>query len=109
MLYTLIAIAGATTIGTQILLYALGAQFYSMSIHSTCLGWASGIGRNGAIVGPILGGALMAAELPLQANFLAFAIPGTIAAVAMTVFSLREQARQRQDVTQLRTKPATAA
>ena len=41
--------------------------------------------------------------------FLAFATPGAIAAVAMTVFSLREQARQRQDVTQLRTKPATAA
>ena len=108
VLYTLIAIAGATTIGTQILLYALGAQFYSMSIRSTGLGWASGIGRNGAIVGPILGGALMAAELPLQANFLAFAVPGAIAAIAMTVFSLREQARHRQQSAQLRTKPATA-
>lgn len=108
VLYTLIAIAGATTIGTQILLYALGAQFYSMSIRSTGLDWASGIGRNGAIVGPILGGALMAAELPLQANFLAFAVPGAIAAIAMTVFSLREQARHRQQSAQLRTKPATA-
>ncbi len=108
VLYTLIAIAGATTIGTQILLYALGAQFDSMCIRSTGLGWASGIGRNGAIVGPILGGALMAAELPLQANFLAFAVPGAIAAIAMTVFSLREQARHRQQSAQLRTKPATA-
>ena len=94
VLYLLIAIAGATTIGTQILLYALGAKFYEMNIRSTGLGWASGIGRNGAIVGPILGGALLAAELPLQANFLAFAIPGAVATVAMIVFALREQARR---------------
>ena len=88
VLYTLIAIAGATTIGSQILLYALGAHFYEMAIRSTGLGWASGIGRNGAVVGPLLGGALMAAELPLPANFLAFAIPGAVACVAMGVFSM---------------------
>lgn len=88
VLYFLIFIAGATTIGTQILLYACTAQFYGLSIRSTGLGWASGIGRNGAIVGPLLGGALLAISLPLQLNFMAFAIPGAIAALAMTVFAL---------------------
>lgn len=88
VLYGLIAIAGATTIGTQILLYACAAQFYGLSIRSTGLGWASGIGRNGAIVGPLLGGALLGINLPLQLNFMAFAIPGAIAAIAMLVFSL---------------------
>ena len=88
MLYLLIFIAGATTIGTQILLYAGTAQLYGLSIRSTGLGWASGIGRNGAIVGPLLGGALMGIELPLQLNFMAFAIPGAIAALAMLVFAL---------------------
>lgn len=100
VLYTLIAIAGATTIGSQILLYALGAHFYEMAIRSTGLGWASGIGRNGAVVGPLLGGALMAAELPLTANFLAFAIPGAVACVAMGVFSMAKSSAQ---------VPATAA
>jgi AAHS family benzoate transporter-like MFS transporter len=61
-----------------------------LNIRSTGLGWASGIGRNGAIVGPLLGGALMAIELPLQLNFMAFAIPGAIAALAMTAFALNE-------------------
>lgn len=56
------------------------AQLYGLSIRTTGVGWASGIGRNGAIVGPLLGGALMAIELPLQLNFKAFAIPGAIAA-----------------------------
>lgn len=86
VLYSLITIAGATVIGTQILLYACAAQFYGLSIRSTGLGWASGIGRNGAIVGPLLGGALLGINLPLQLNFIAFAIPGVIAALAMTLF-----------------------
>jgi len=91
LLYLLIFVAGATTIGTQILLYACAAQFYGLSIRSTGLGWASGIGRNGAIVGPLLGGALLGINLPLQLNFLAFAIPGAIAAIAMSVFAISSQ------------------
>ncbi|MES2868565.1 MAG: MFS transporter [Pseudomonadota bacterium] len=86
VLYLLIFVAGATTIGTQILLYAGTAQFYGLSIRSTGLGWASGIGRNGAILGPLLGGALMGMNLPLQLNFIAFAVPGAIAALAMALF-----------------------
>jgi len=89
MLYLLIVIAGATTIGTQILLYANTAQFYPLAIRSTGLGWASGIGRSGAIVGPLLGGWLMAAALPLKMNFLVFAVPGLVAALAIGVFLLR--------------------
>ena len=86
VLYLLIILAGATTIGTQILLYANTAQFYPLAMRSTGLGWASGIGRTGAIVGPLLGGSLMAAALPLKMNFIAFAIPGLIAALAMGFF-----------------------
>nr|WP_279222881.1 MFS transporter [Stutzerimonas kunmingensis] len=88
VLYTLIFIAGATVIGTQILLYATAAQFYGLSIRSTGLGWASGIGRNGAIVGPLLGGALLGINLPLQLNFMAFAVPGVVAALAMAAFAI---------------------
>lgn len=91
VLYLLIFLAGATTIGTQILLYASAAQLYGLSIRATGLGWASGIGRNGAIVGPLLGGALMAFELPLQLNFMVFAIPGAIAALAMMTYVLSER------------------
>lgn len=104
VLYTLLTIAGATTIGTQILLYATVAQFYGLTIRSTGLGWASGVGRTGAIVGPLLGGALMAISLPLQANFIAFAIPGAVAAAAMTVFVV--YGRRRALVEQAPAAPA---
>jgi len=88
-LYTLMGIAGATTIGSQILLYAYVAQYYPTSIRSTGLGWASGIGRNGAIVGPMLGGTLLALALPHHMNFLALAIPGAIATVAIALVDRR--------------------
>lgn len=93
VLYLLITLAGATTIGTQILLYANTAQFYPLSMRSTGLGWASGVGRTGAIVGPLLGGTLMAAALPLQMNFLAFAVPGLVAAMTMGIFVLTQRGR----------------
>ncbi|MEH6386480.1 MAG: aromatic acid/H+ symport family MFS transporter [Pseudomonas profundi] len=97
VLYGLIAIAGATTIGSQILLYACAAQFYDMNIRSTGLGWASGIGRNGAIVGPLLGGALMGIALPLQYNFMAFALPGAVAAIAMMAFAISSERGMRAE------------
>ncbi len=79
----LIAIAGATTIGSQTLLYAYAAQFYPAAIRSTGVGWASGIGRNGAIAGPLLGGGLLALALPHHLNFAALTIPSLVAAAAV--------------------------
>lgn len=95
-LYTLMGIAGATTIGSQILLYAYVAQYYPTSIRSTGLGWASGIGRNGAIVGPMLGGTLLALALPHHMNFLALAVPGAIATVAIALVGRRIRPRSIQ-------------
>ncbi|ENB9666827.1 MULTISPECIES: MFS transporter [Pseudomonas] len=90
VLYLLIAVAGASTIGTQILANACAVQYYPPHIRSTGLGWAMGIGRLGAIVGPVLGGVLHSANLPYQSSFLAFAIPGAIGAVAILLFIRRQ-------------------
>jgi AAHS family benzoate transporter-like MFS transporter len=87
LLFLMVFVAGATTIGTQILLYASVAQLYNLSVRSTGLGWASGVGRIGAIVGPTMGGALLAMEFPLQQNFLIFSVPAAISALAMLVFA----------------------
>jgi AAHS family benzoate transporter-like MFS transporter len=96
VLYLLIFIAGAGTTGTQILLYASVAEFYNLSVRSTGLGWASGMGRVGAIVGPMLGGLLMAAKLPMAMNFVAFAIPGVIAVLATLVFIIASRQQSAQ-------------
>lgn len=93
ILFLLVFVAGATTIGTQILLYASVAQLYNLSVRSTGLGWASGVGRIGAIVGPTLGGVLLAQQLPLQQNFLIFAVPAAVSALAMAVFAVSNARR----------------
>ena len=94
LLFLLVFVAGATTIGTQILLYASVAQLYNLSVRGAGLGWASGVGRIGAIVGPTFGGALLARELPLEQNFLIFAIPALISALAMLVFAFSNAGRR---------------
>lgn len=83
VLYTLITIAGASTIGSQILLYTFVAQYYPSSVRSTGMGFASGVGRIGAIAGPVLTGALLSLQLAHQMNFMMIAIPGVIASLAI--------------------------
>ncbi len=89
LLNALLVIAGATTIGTLAVIHAYASQFYPAHVRSTGVGWAAGIGRLGAIAGPMLGGSLLALELPFQENFLAFALPGVIGALAIGFIRVR--------------------
>ncbi len=83
VLFVLLGLAGASTIGTQIVANAYAGQFYPMAVRATGLGWALGIGRSGAILAPILIGMLVGMRLPLQQNFVAIAIPAVIGMVAV--------------------------
>lgn len=82
-LYLLVALAGASTIGTQIVGCAYAGQFYPIGIRATGIGWTLGMGRGGAILAPILIGVLVAMGLPLAQNFMAIAVPGLVAALAV--------------------------
>ncbi|WP_306417022.1 MFS transporter [Halobacillus sp. Marseille-P3879] len=68
--------------GAQNIVQAYVSQYYP-PFRSTPLGMASGIGRFGGLLGPILGGFILSATLPIQLNFVAFAVPGAIAAIAL--------------------------
>lgn len=63
-------------------LYAVAAWLYPMEIRNTGIGWGIGAGRTGAIVGPMIGGALVGMGLSMTANFIIFAGPLVIAALA---------------------------
>ncbi|WMJ20354.1 MFS transporter [Geobacillus kaustophilus] len=84
-LYILVGIAGACTIGTQIIANAYVSQYYPADMRSSGIGWALGIGRLGAIVGPLMGGILLNIHLNTFYNFVAFAIPGLIAAICVWI------------------------
>lgn len=89
VLYICIAVAGAASIGGQILLLAYMSQFYSSNIRATGLGMALGVGRLGAILGPILCGWLLSLSLPLTYNFIALAIPCMIAVISVSMIHYR--------------------
>lgn len=92
VLFVLVGLAGASTIGTQIVTYAYAGQFYPMAVRGTGIGWASGVGRAGAILAPIVIGTLVGMALPLQQNFVAIAVPAVVAALAVSLIDNRRSA-----------------
>jgi AAHS family 4-hydroxybenzoate transporter-like MFS transporter len=84
-------------------LNALAAISYPSRIRTTGLSWAQGAGRAGAMLGPALGGVLIARDMGVPGVFLITAIPQMLAAVA--IFALwRVRARGGNGAL-----PATAA
>lgn len=91
-LFLIVALAGASTIGTQIVTYAYAGQFYPATARGTGIGWASGVGRSGAILAPIVIGILVGMSLPLQQNFVAIAVPAVIAMLAVILIDHKRSA-----------------
>jgi AAHS family benzoate transporter-like MFS transporter len=83
-LYVVVAAAGLGSVGTQILLNGYVASYYDADHRASALGWTLGVGRLGAILGPTVGGWLLASSLGVDWNFYAFAL----AAVTGTVLVL---------------------
>ena len=87
LLFTVIFIAGFCVPGGQAGINALAATYYPTDLRSTGIGSGLGIGRIGAIVGPLVAGNLLGRHWPTSQLFIAAAIPALISAIA--VFSLR--------------------
>jgi AAHS family 4-hydroxybenzoate transporter-like MFS transporter len=85
MLFVIVFIAGWCVVGGQPGLNALAATFYPTDLRSTGVGWALGIGRAGAIVGPYIGGMLMANKWTTQQLFMAAALPALVSTLTMVV------------------------
>jgi AAHS family 4-hydroxybenzoate transporter-like MFS transporter len=79
--------AGFCVVGGQIAANALAAGFYPTSVRASGVGWALGIGRVGSIVGPLVGGALLAAKWSTSAVFMAAAAAAFCAALAAVLLS----------------------
>jgi AAHS family 4-hydroxybenzoate transporter-like MFS transporter len=82
LLVLTVSLAGVGVIGGQNASHALTAEFYPTAIRATGVGWALGIGRIGSIVGPILGGYLLAQGGGARHVFWSAAIPALIATAA---------------------------
>jgi AAHS family 4-hydroxybenzoate transporter-like MFS transporter len=91
-LFALVALtfaAGFCVSGGQKSVNALAVIFYPPAIRSTGVGWALGIGRAGAIVGPLMGGWLMARGWSNSNIFEFAALPMLCAAAMVFTMGLR--------------------
>ena len=78
VMVVVIAFAG----GTHDSLNGIVGAFYPTAIRGNGVGYASGLGRLGAIPGPVIGGYLLAAALPFSTLMDIIALPYVLLVVA---------------------------
>lgn len=88
-LLALIFVVGFCVFGAQLNISAVSAIYYPVSMRSTGIGWNMGVGRIGSVVGPTVGGALIALGLGRGEMFLSAAIPAAIAGLIVVAMSFK--------------------
>lgn len=81
--YLFAALAGVGSVGVALVLLGYISNYYASVARGSATGWAVGVGRFGAMTGPMLGGHIAQAGIPLFWNFLIFASAALIAALAI--------------------------
>jgi AAHS family 4-hydroxybenzoate transporter-like MFS transporter len=81
----LAAISGFSVLGVQFGNNAAAGLLYPTQFRSKGVGWALGIGRFGAMVGPLVGGYLIKMHLPMRELFLAASAPMWVGLVAALI------------------------
>lgn len=81
VVYLLVGFAGFGAVGLVIQLSAYVAYLYEDKNRGSAMGWGLGIGRLGAIAGPLVGGWLLTSETSLMAKFSVFVAVGALGAL----------------------------
>jgi AAHS family 4-hydroxybenzoate transporter-like MFS transporter len=87
----LIFLSGFLTLSAQIGMNTLAAALYPAGIRGTGVGWALGLGRIGAVSGPVIGGILASWQLAIQDYFLLFGLVLAIAAIAVALIQFDDR------------------
>lgn len=90
-IYVTVLLAGVFVFSSQVVVYAYVSHHYPAEARATALGASSGIGRLGAICGPLVGGALLSTGIAYPWGFFVFAAVAVAALCAIT-FVTREPA-----------------
>jgi MFS transporter, AAHS family, 4-hydroxybenzoate transporter len=97
LLFVLVFVAGWCVVGGQPGINALAGTFYPTSLRSTGVGWGLGVGRAGAIVGPVVGGEFMRRQWSTRDIFFAAAVPAFISTVALLALRVVMARRSLRD------------
>ncbi len=83
-------VVGLFIFGSIIGVYSIAPNLYAAAVRNTGMGWAIGIGRFGAIIGPSTAGFLLARGWTSTQCFFAFGIPLLIAMAAVLLLQARQ-------------------
>jgi AAHS family 4-hydroxybenzoate transporter-like MFS transporter len=83
MLTGVVFLAGVGILGGQAGINALASSYYPTDLRATGVGAGLGVGRVGAIVGPLVGGHFMSMHWSNQHLFLTAAVPAFISLLVM--------------------------
>jgi MFS family permease len=88
-LYLMCFLTGCLVFSAQVLVYAFVSANHPPQVRATALGWSAGAGRSGAIVGPVITGALVTAGIAFPWGFYVFAVVGALGALAFSAARVR--------------------
>lgn len=108
-IYILVFLAGCFVFSAQVLVYAFTSANHPPQIRATALGWSAGIGRLGAICGPILGGVMLGTGYAVPWGFYAFALVGLLGAIAISSSRTASSGVTSPRATSSRRAPSTLA
>ncbi len=95
VVFSILFACGFFLVGVQVNINAVVASLYPTALRSTGVGFATGIGRAGGIVGAISGSALLIAQLSLPTMYLVAASPLLLTAIGVFVLGRRTRVEAR--------------
>lgn len=78
LLFGVVFVAGFMVIGGQPAINALAASYYPTELRTTGVGWSLGVGRIGSVLGPVVGGQLIALNWSQASLFQVVALPSLL-------------------------------
>lgn len=84
ILYPMVFLTGCFVFSAQVLVYAFTAANHPPAIRASALGMSAGVGRLGAISGPLVGGTLVTMGMGHPWGFYIFAIVGLLGGLALS-------------------------
>lgn len=85
----LLMATGSGVIGAQVGITTLASMSYPVAMRSTGLGWALGVGRVGSIVGPTIGGLMIATVADPKSVYLVCIVPALVGAASVALLRWR--------------------
>ncbi|PWI33428.1 MFS transporter [Vibrio albus] len=97
VLYLFVGLIGLFAFSAHSLVNTFTSQYYPGDVRTSGVGLANSVGRVGGMLGPILGGVLLTANVSMTVWFVTFAVPGVVAAISITIINIHKSYVEKKE------------